>query len=172
MSKILFFERQRFKQLWIFILLLILNAIFIYGIYRQLVEGEPFGNNPMSNVWLILAELMLLVLMCSFFVLRLDTQITAECIYVRYFPLHLKYKSFAWKDIKEARVRKYGPMREFGGWGIRIGKKGKAYTVSGNMGLQIIAWDAKKNKEVSLLVGTRHPELLEKIIREITLHKE
>jgi hypothetical protein len=69
--------------------------------------------------------------------------------------------------LESISVRSYNPLREFGGWGYRSwgGKKGNAWNISGNQGLQL---QFKSGKE--LLIGTQQPEALvqcfEKLIQE------
>ena len=50
-------------------------------------------------------------------------------------------------------MRSYNPIRDYGGWGIRWGTKGKAYNVSGNRGLYLEFSDGKQ-----LLIGLQKPE--------------
>jgi len=57
--------------------------------------------------------------------------------------------------VEAAEVRKYKPISEYGGWGLRYGFKGKAYTVSGKTGLQLYMRAGK-----NILFGTSRPEEL------------
>ncbi|MCQ0110186.1 hypothetical protein JGC31_01235 [Zhouia sp. CL16] len=59
------------------------------------------------------------------------------------------------------KVIKYNPIKDYGGYGWRIGfrGKGKALNIRGNKGIQIIY---KNNKK--LLIGTQKPELADKTI--------
>jgi hypothetical protein len=59
-------------------------------------------------------------------------------------------------------VRKYKPLAEFGGWGLRFGVSGKAYNISGNKGLQLELTNNKK-----LLIGTQKPEELSEALNKI-----
>jgi hypothetical protein len=56
-------------------------------------------------------------------------------VYVRFFPWRAKLIPF--RDINRCEVRTYRPIREYGGWGIRYGRNGKAYNVSGDRGVQL-----------------------------------
>lgn len=47
--KIEFKEEQKITQWWVWSLLLGIELITIYGIYRQLIQGEVFGDKPMSD---------------------------------------------------------------------------------------------------------------------------
>ena len=55
-------------------------------------------------------------------------------------------------EIIKYEIRKYRPIIEYGGWGIRFNKSGKAYTVSGNIGIQIQMSTGK-----GILIGTQQP---------------
>jgi hypothetical protein len=75
--------------------------------------------------------------------MQLETRIDSEGIRVKYIPFGFSEKFFSWKEIEKCYVRKYNPLVEYGGWGIRgLGNK-KAYNVSGNLGIQIITRDKK-----------------------------
>jgi hypothetical protein len=64
----------------------------------------------------------------------------------------------------KAYIRKYNPIKDYGGWGIRWGsfRKGNAYNMSGNMGLQLVFKDGKK-----LLFGTQRSSELDQIIEQL-----
>ena len=150
-----FSETQRFSQWWILLIFLIVNGFFLYGIFRQVIGGQPLGDNPMSNTGLIVATGISLLLTYLFFGIRLETKIKNDGIHVRLFPFHRKFKHYPWSDVKKSFVRQYSPLSEYGGWGLRTGLAGKgtAYNVSGNRGLQLEFNNGKK-----LLIGTRKPE--------------
>lgn len=156
-GKIYFQETQRFKQIWIWLLLVGINAQFIFAIVYQVVLGHPFGNNPMSNMGVLISFIISLLLSLLFFSLRLDTTIDEQGINVRFFPFHKQAILYSRERIKNAYVRTYKPIREFGGWGLR----GGAYNVSGNKGLQLEFKDGGK-----FLIGTNQPEKMQEAINE------
>jgi hypothetical protein len=151
-AKIFFTEQQRFKQWWLWLILLISAAIPFYGIYEQLQAPEPFSD-PEKNTGIILSGIIMLPVIALFFLLRLETKITDAGISACFFPFHLKTLHFSWAEIEQVYVREYSPISEFGGWGLRYGMDGKAYNVSGNQGIQIVFKNGKK-----LLIGTNKPE--------------
>ncbi|MBE9601319.1 hypothetical protein [Pedobacter sp. MC2016-24] len=61
-------------------------------------------------------------------------------------------------------VRKYSPLTEYGGWGIRFGLfgQGNAFNVSGNEGLQL-----EFNDHTKLLIGTKKPAELTETLNKI-----
>jgi len=163
-NEILFTESQRFKQWWLWLILLGTNGLFLFGIFKQVVGGQQFGDKPMSNTGLLIVSGLILLLTISFIFFRLDTQLKKDGIYIRFFPFHLSYRYYPWERISKSFVRQYSPITEYGGWGIRIGffGKGKAFNVSGNKGLQLEFSDNKK-----LLIGTNKPDELTETLRKI-----
>jgi hypothetical protein len=98
-----------------------------------------------------------------FWVLKLETEVRPDGLYVRYFPFHIHFKRFGAEDFSEYYARTYRPIREYGGWGIRCSfGKGKAYNVSGNKGVQLVFKSGKR-----LLIGSQRDEELEEAIRSI-----
>ena len=150
-----FTETQRFKHWWIWVLMLGTNCFFLYGIIKQVVFGQQFGNRPLSNTWLFIVFGFTLLL-----TLLIETRINEDGIYVKLFPFQFTHKKYAWTEVSKLYLRQYSPIAEYGGWGIRYGINGKAYNVSGNMGLQLEFISGKK-----LLIGTNKPkELTETLI--------
>jgi hypothetical protein len=65
-------------------------------------------------------------------------------------------------------VREYSPLGEYGGWGIRytISGAGKAYNISGKIGLQLEFTTGKK-----VLIGTHKGEEIKEILTRIGQYK-
>jgi hypothetical protein len=93
---------------------------------------------------------------------RLTTEVRTDGILVRYFPFHRRWRQFPAQELSECYARRYRPIREYGGWGIRYGWHGRAYNVSGNEGVQLVFKDGKR-----LLIGSKRPGELETAIRSI-----
>jgi hypothetical protein len=163
-NDILFTEKQRFNQWWIWLVLLGINGLFLYGIYYQIIGGEPFGDKPMSDNGLLLTFGFTLLFTLLFTSLRLDTLIKKDGVYARFFPFSLSYGFYSWDTIANVNVHQYKPIAEFGGWGLRysITGKGRALNVSGNMGMQIEFKDGKK-----LLIGTQKPKEIERVLTKL-----
>ncbi|HZK64135.1 MAG TPA: DUF6141 family protein [Puia sp.] len=150
-----FSEKQRFRQTWLWIILIALDAYFLFAVFKRVIGKNSFGDKPMSNEVLLFTIGTMLFLPLFFYILRLDTEINSNGIYIRFFPFHLSYKKYAWDEIEACFVRQYNPIAEYGGWGIRLGLfgKGRAFNVSGNKGIQLVFKNDKK-----LLIGTSKPE--------------
>ena len=167
-DKILFSEQQKFKQWWLWLILLGLNGIFIFGIYKQLILKEPFGDKPMSDIGLFIGLSGMLLLTLLFWNFKLQTIIKHDGIYVRFFPIHIAYRKYTWDKLIKTYVREYNPITEYGGWGLRYGLfgKGKALNVSGNVGLQLVTVHNYR-----LLIGTNKPEAMKEILNKIGQYK-
>lgn len=157
----IFSEKQRFRQWWLWLIFLMMNTLFITGAFRQLVFMKQFGDHPMSNIALVISVTVSLLITVFFFMLRLETQISNKGVSVRFYPFHLSFRFYPWESINKAYVRKYSPIMEYGGWGIRYGLmgSGRALNVSGNQGLQL-----EFNNDQKLLIGTHKPEELKQVL--------
>src|SRR6185437_4160602 len=104
---------------------------------------------------LLVPVIVVLLITLLFSVLRLDTEIREDGVYVRFFPLRVNFRKYPWEDIEKIFVRKYRPLLEYGGWGIRfsLSGNGRALNVSGNKGIQLVLPNNAK-----LLIGTNKPE--------------
>jgi hypothetical protein len=158
-TDVLFSERQRFKLYWIWIPFLVVDLLFLLGVFVQLVLGRSFGSKPMSNTGLLLATALLLLFTIFMMSFSLETKIKGDGIYVRLFPFYRTPKKYLWGLISKSFVRKYDPWKEFGGWGIRTGHSGKAWIASGDHGIQLVFTNG-----TSLLIGTGKPEEAEKAL--------
>ena len=135
-SSYVFTENQQFRQRWIWYPLMIICIMTI----TMMIIG--IKTHPVThNTWIG----FLFGLIGPFFVLlllykaNLKTIIDSSGISYRFFPFQFKIHRHNWEDIEEVYIRKYKPILEFGGWGVRHSLiNGKAINVSGNIGLQII----------------------------------
>lgn len=161
-KEVYFSERQRFRQLWLWGVLLGINVLIFYGLIQQIFLGQQFGDKPMSDGALIATSVLMLLLSDLFFYFRLETSITADGIYVRFFPLQLKLKFYPWDTIQQSFVREYNPLSEYGGWGMRGLGNNRALNISGNKGIQLIMQDGKK-----LLIGTKKADEATAILKRM-----
>lgn len=99
-----------------------------------------------------------------FYSLKLITEIRQDGVYFLFFPFHFSFKKLPFKDIQSYEVRTYNPIRDYGGWGIRYGLTGKAYTTSGNQGILLKFTEGEKIK--TIMIGSKMPEKLSQAIRK------
>ena len=124
---------------------MVLGMVAMVADPRRRTVGAPIGMGIAAT--LLLGVVALLVLM------RLSFWITTQGVFVRYFPFHGAPLGFQWSHIAAACVRRYDPVGEFYGWGLKRGPGGMSYTVDGTWGLDLTL---KTGDHV--LIGTRDPE--------------
>ena len=161
-AEIKFTEKQRFTQWWVWMILIGTIGVTIYGSIEQVFLNKPYGNKPASDLGLLFSLAVILLSIILFRSIALTTQITDDGIMCKLFPFHLSFREFKWTDIVTCHVRKYKPIMEYGGWGLKYGKSGLAYNISGNMGIQLELNDGRK-----ILIGTRQPEEVERILSSL-----
>jgi hypothetical protein len=154
-------EKQRFKQWWLWLIMIGINALFLFAFIKQVIWSKPVGNQPMGNIGLMGMLLFVCALTVLFFYTRLETQLTEEGVVYRFFPFRRKFTIIPWDEIAEASVLEYSPIIDFGGWGVRysLTGKGKAFNVAGNKGLQLVL----KNND-RILIGTQNPETIREVL--------
>ena len=131
-----FSETQYFRQPWLLAGLAAMMAPFWYGVIRQTILGIPFGDRPLSDTALILITASVTLTSLWLFQMHLRTEVRDNEVWVK-FVLLWRPRNIPFEDILSAESVTYRPIRDYGGWGIRAGPKGKAYNVSGDRGVQL-----------------------------------
>lgn len=153
-----FKEEQKFNQWWLWLILIPMGVLPLIGIYKQLILGEKLGDNPMSDISLLIFSIIMFSLVGLFLIMKLKTSIDKNGINMHFFPF-IK-KSVDWQQIKNVKVVNYGFV---GGWGIRLWTKyGTVYNIRGNKGLEIVLKSGKK-----FLIGTQKETELSTIIEKM-----
>ena len=135
-----FIEEQNLDQGWIWLLM----GIVTLGVFVSLLMAGQWG----SIMFVVGAILVASMSIMSLF--RLNTKIDREGVHYHVNPFPMKYKTVRWEEIDQIYVRRYSPLLEYGGWGIRYGRKGWAYTARGNEGIQMVLKNGKR-----ILIGTQ-----------------
>lgn len=157
-----FSETQYFRQKWLWAIIIFFPAFSLYGIYEQIIMGNPIGDQPISNDGLIWFTVLIGVgLPLLFYNIRLKTRVSEKGLHYQFFPIHLRERIIPFDDIESFKARKYAPLKEFGGWGIRFGFEGKAYNISGEEGLQLVLKNERK-----VLFGSQKANELEKAMKK------
>jgi hypothetical protein len=147
-------------------------VIFSIAFYYQFVLKQPWGDKPMSDLGLLVTALLIfVVLIISSFLLfnsKLVVEVTNENLHFTFWPYFRKSISYSKSDIEKYEIREYKPIKEYGGWGMKQGKKGvgKAYNVGGNIGLQLYLQDGKK-----VLIGTQRGDAFLRAINKLMENK-
>ena len=164
-TDIIFQEEQKFGSWLQWLVYLCMGVSIVIAVFALIkVSG---GDNPQQTSDVVLAVIVgigvPIAIAALFLLLKLQTEVRQDGLYIRYFPFHIHFKRFRSEDLSECYARRYRPIWEYGGWGIRYSlRNGKAYNVSGNQGVQLVFKNGKK-----LLIGSQKPDELEAAIREI-----
>lgn len=157
---VLFEEVQQFSGRWLHTFFLVITGLLLVGgvtasLLRTAAAKESGEGLLAGTAVTGLASLLLGSL-------KLVTRIGKEGISVRYAPFQRSFTQWRWKDIDHVFIRKYNPLLEYGGWGMRWSRNGRAYNVSGNMGIQIVFRDGTR-----FLIGTNCPEEAQAVLRHL-----
>lgn len=146
-----FNEKQEAKySKWKLIWLPIVAAFFFADLLNDKDRASLLFWLPGIIVTALLVILMRL--------LYLDTRIDESGISVKFSLLMSRPKKYLWDDINRAEIKKYSPIKEYGGWGFRLGllSNKRAYSISGNIGLKLTL----KNGQ-TVMVGTKKVEAMQ-----------
>lgn len=163
MSQTAFFEKQKFTQLVIWAFAFIIGIILLTDFieHNKFMSLESLFEN---RFWELIVPIFIFLL---FRIFKLETKINSEGISYRFYPIQMSYRLIEWEEIKNAIIRKYKPIMEYGGWGIRVGLfgKGHAVNIKGNIGLQLELKNGNR-----LLIGTQKPEEMKRAFQKVGKH--
>ena len=163
---LIFREQQKFSTwfYWLVILSLVFAALLSLFVLKKKFPGQSSPETGEVLIVVIVGIGIPLAIMLLFLLVKLETQVLSNGLYIRFFPVHIHFKKFSPEDLKECYARQYKPILEYGGWGIRYGwfGKGKVYNIRGNQGVQLVFRSGRK-----LLIGSQRPQEFEQAIRSI-----
>lgn len=131
----MFTDKQKFKNIWIWILMILVNILMGYNMVMQLIFEVPMGDRPTPDFVLVIIFLVPFAILILIKVMYLKVVISQEEVIIRYFPFVKTV--IPMKKIKCITVQEYSALRDYGGWGIRYGIKGRAYIIHGSKGLNL-----------------------------------
>ena len=144
----LFEENQRFTQWWLWVILLSFPIISV----------GPFDENRI-NFYHVMIGIGIPLL---FYTFQLRLKVNSEGLHYQFFPFHFKPHTIKIEDIEKYKVMEYSPLKEYGGWGIKYGFKGKAYNVSGNKGVKIFLTNG-----LNIMFGSQKYNELAKALKRV-----
>jgi hypothetical protein len=176
MKRTYFEEVQRTRENpWILVLILvtILAALIPLGtgVYWQLIKGEPWGNEPLSDRGLILLFIFIVVV-CSLSAwillsLTLEVKVDDQGIHYRFVPV-----KFKWQLISIAEIAQHSFENQFGFFEApRLGyhrnrfKNTISFRVAGRQHERITLKNGRK-----FLFGTQHGEEFDRALKRILYH--
>lgn len=154
----LFYEVQSIRQPRVWALVAILPAGFTLLLIWQVLLGHPAGPRPLPNSSVIGWTIFLWLVWLRLITIRLATRVDPGKVSVSLRGLW-KVRRIALAEVSGAEVVTYQPVEDYGGYGIRLTKRGRAYIASGDRGVRLTF--AKGGR---VLIGSQEPEKLAQAI--------
>lgn len=125
-------ENLKFKVWWIYLIIAVINIFFFYKFLYSGLSVNGFISTKEIVISLIPFSILILILS-----IRLKFKIDTKNLSYQYFPFQLKEKIIPVENIESVNFSSFSPIKDHGGWGIRLLNNGWAYTVGGNSGIHI-----------------------------------
>lgn len=138
------FKEKQSYPFWIVVSIAIILGMSPF-ILVDIMEESHYFNKAMfiSSAFALLAAFF-------FLMIRLKVRMDQYEIRIIFIPFIWRERTIKWSDVKKVEVRKSKTIREFGGWGYRIGKGKRAYTIYGHWGIDITL-----NNDMHRFIGTQ-----------------
>lgn len=151
-----FVEVQKMKQNRVAMVSMFLIPVALVGaIFAVNAQGpDPGGVLPM-----VIGLLVMIIVAVVYFLLNLTVSVDPDKLRIRFRPF--TGEEIAYSEIESAEAVTYRPLRDYGGWGIRYGRGGRALNVSGDKGVQLVMKGGER-----LLLGSLRPMELAAAIKE------
>lgn len=161
-------EDQRFRGPWTWVVLgiccalmgLVLLAILlrVLGVTGGEAEAMSPGLLFLSLAIAIVMSVMLLTVLAT----TLQTEVNSRGVFLRLKPFQRRVRQLDLTGAREVRAVPLRAMREYGGFGLRTRRDGKAYIVSGAHGVRI-----EFDNGFHILVSTHRPDELAAAVQRV-----
>lgn len=149
-----FREAQTIRQPRIWAMTAILPMAFTLLLIWQVLLGHKVGQHPESNANVIGWTVFLWLIYLRLITTKLVTKVAAGKLKISMLGIWTLRK-VALNEVGKAEVVAYRPVEDYGGYGVRLTKRGRAYIASGNRGVRV-----SFAKGGSILIGSQCPEQL------------
>ena len=146
-----FHEEQRFGR-WVWVLIAVIAVPVLIGALGAASRGVDSVVAILVGPATVVAVLVLLALA------KLVTDVDQRAIHVS-FHLLWPARHIPLDDVQRAHATAYGPLVDYGGWGVRLGWKGWAFNTGGAEGVLV---ETKSGKRI--MIGSRRAKDLEDAI--------
>jgi hypothetical protein len=148
-----FHEEQHFHGALIGLLLVTMIFVVVVAL------GAVVLARPDDALLLALAPVVVVIVASLISLSHLDVDVTDDGVRIA-FRYWWPTRRIRFEDIVGLQVRRYRPLLEYGGWGVRLGPAGWAYSTGGDEGVQL-----RLRKGIPVLIGSKSPRELEAAIR-------
>ena len=135
--------------------LLLVAMVFVVAVTVLAV----FSSRPGDALLLAIAPVVVVLVAALISLSHLDVDVTDQGVSIAFRYLW-PTRRIRFAEIIGLEVRRYNPLLEYGGWGVRLGPRGWGYMTTGNEGVQL-----RLRKGIPVLIGSARPRELEAAIR-------
>jgi hypothetical protein len=153
-SRPIFREVQRFPLRRIALALASPPCFLLGLLIWQVILGHTWGKHPMSNGDVIGWTVFLWLIYLRLITVRLVTDVRQGELIVRMRGLW-RLRRVPLDRIKKVETISHDIARDYGGYGIRSTREGKAYVAGGGRGVRVTLTAGEK-----LVIGSEHPDEL------------
>ncbi len=100
-----FYEQQKYRNLILLLLMLAVETFLVYRIVALVLSDKLWGADK-NEAWsiIVITALVPTPMILSYLFVRLETIITEEGIFYRWFPFKKNYNMILWDGIKEVFI--------------------------------------------------------------------
>ena len=159
MSPMSEFREQQQVHVWCVPPLLLAGVAWVAIMAPSLFHSDLVNHHASDSLAWSIPAVGIGLPVLVFLVMKLTVAVDEDGVHIRYRPFVRRKIPF--DEIQSFRVRRFRPIREFGGWGIRRAPgRRRAYTVTGDRGVELYLADGS-----SLMLGSRRPDELAAALR-------
>lgn len=137
-----FHEEQRIRQLGfrIAVLAAALPAWgLLFGILLEPIRTDARAMSGILGTWFFIG----VALPAFVTAVKLITEVREDGVYYCFSPIHLRFRRIGLEQMARFEALRYRPLLEYGGWGLRIRYRKRAYSISGDRGVRITLPDGR-----------------------------
>ena len=147
---ILFHETMRGVPAWLGVALVVVG---VAGGVAILLSSKEYLSDPLFWLAAVPGILAAVLAPLALAMWSLDTHVYPGILTVHLRPFTKREVQLS--DVESCEARKYNPIREYLGWGYRAGPAGRALTVPGHHGVQLVLHSGER-----LLISSGEAEKL------------
>jgi hypothetical protein len=127
----------------------------------QVVLGHPWGSHPMSNGSVVTWTVVLWLVYFRLITVRMVTQVSNGELRVALRGIR-QSRRVVLQGIQSVETVTYDPERDYGGYGFRSNRLGKAYLARGTRGVRLRFVDG-----ATLVIGSQTPDQLAAVLDKL-----
>src|SRR5699024_12261679 len=100
-NKVVYYEIQRFHQVWLWILVLLLAAFMWYIAIKQIIFGVPMGDNPAADLLLVILWWIFGIVFVVFmlFMCRCIIEVRLNGMYIKLYHFNKRLEIWLYKNM-------------------------------------------------------------------------